>query len=291
MTDLPGHVPTPVHRTVTAKYPRAEGVAFFVATDAIQTALVRLQAKAVEVEIPGFAQRQCAVEAVELDVMVAAVIPGVLPRADRPHAEGIQLAAIAQIQAHAQAIEGLADIGRVAVGDEHLVAVAHFLAPDPRREAAVVQIVIEIDEGLAQFVAAFIVGGIQVLAERAGVLDLDKGADRIVEQVQVGMGLQALQQVGVVLDAAQTEERLFQRVRAVARLGAQLQPGTVAQAVKAKSVEWIGGLVCIIEESIVLDPARCARAPRTAIFQRTGGLGQVRASKAEQRERQAVPQR
>ncbi|MNE17785.1 hypothetical protein D3C80_1107800 [compost metagenome] len=131
---------------------------------------------------------------------------------------------------------------------------------------------VQVDKGLAHFIAAFVIGRVQVFAEGAGVLDLHEGAQRIVEQVQVGVRLQALHQVGIVLDAAQAEERFVHCIGAVARLCAQLQPSAVGQAMVAQAIERIGGFARCIQKAVVLDPARRAGTPRPTVLQGAGSL-------------------
>ncbi|MNT74876.1 hypothetical protein D3C72_2137300 [compost metagenome] len=84
---------------------------------------------------------------------------------------------------------------------------------------------VEVDEGLSHFIAAFIIGRVQVLAEGAGILDLDESTHGIVEQVQVGMGLQPLLQIGIVVQPAQAKEGFVRSIGPVAGLSPELQPG------------------------------------------------------------------
>ncbi|MNP24866.1 hypothetical protein D3C76_1176460 [compost metagenome] len=119
-------------------------------------------------------------------------------------------------------------------------------------------------------VAAFVGRRELVLAPGAGVLDLHEGAQPVIQQMQIGMGLQALHQVGIVVAVAQPPERLVEGVRAVADLAAELQPGRLGQAVIAEGVERIGALLRVIEKSIVLQPARQPGAQGPLLLERVG---------------------
>jgi len=155
---LPGQVPAPVQGLIAAEQAGAVGVALLIPRLASQAAVVGFEAERKQVHVPHGRQRQGAVQAVELHRIVAAVVPTVFACFQRPDSEGVKLAPVLEVEAGTHAIEAQAQVRDIPVCDEHLVAKGHFLAPDPRGVAPCGEVVVEVDECLADFISAFVIG-------------------------------------------------------------------------------------------------------------------------------------
>ena len=166
-----------------------------------------IQAKGVQIDIPGTPQWQAAVEAVELHLVVGPIVEGIATEPHRTHGEGIEPGIRRPAHAQPHAIEGLANVGDIAVGHQHLGAVGHFLAADARRQVGPGDLEACIDERLLDVRAALVRWRQRVLAPGPGVLHLGEQAQLAVQQVQIGVRLQALHQVRVVGVAAHPEVR------------------------------------------------------------------------------------
>ncbi|MNN52430.1 hypothetical protein D3C81_1671290 [compost metagenome] len=130
VSELTGYIPRPVEVTGLAEYACASGIAHFVAANACKAAVLGFQIQRVRIEIPGFGEVERAVDACKNDVIAGLIIERLEAVGYWAKREGVDAIATGRFQHQLETVEVEPEVGRIAVADQHLVAIDQFLATD-----------------------------------------------------------------------------------------------------------------------------------------------------------------
>ena len=209
----------------------------------------------IDVERRACAQRQGAVSAVDLGVLIGAVVHGAVFINDGLKRDQIEAFAVPGLDGAAHAVKGEAHVAQIADVEQGALAEQDLLATDTHRAAGIAEREVHIDEGLGHIGAVTVAWCRQLGAPGAGVLHLQEGAHRVVEQVKIRMQLEALHHEGIVLERAKGEVRVGDGAVGVAHVAAEHQPGRGPQIVKAHRVERFGPSSRVLEKAVIGGPA------------------------------------